>query len=218
MNGFPFGRRFFVAVDCGWLVWGIGGDGLDVRVAKTKTNTTRATGATNRLTRQQEQFLLFYLGGKPGVDGFRPFHGTRSAMAAGYSARSAASQASALLRIPKIAGRVREEFAVRAIPAEAVLAELGEIALAGWRDFVVMPERAESTRGREKPDSEGAERPLRVRMDLGAKLKSLELLGKHYRLFSEQVEVGAADSYIEALRVFGSGGAPDEAAGDGGEG
>lgn len=147
----------------------------------------------DRLLKQQEAFVIAYLGGKKGENGFRPFHGTKSAIEAGYSPRTAASQASTLLKHPKVAARIREEFTVRAIPAGAVLSELGDIAMAEWKDFLIVTDW----------DEDG--NPAKFKMDMNAKVKSLELLGKHHKLFVENVEVGAAESFIQALRDFGKG-------------
>lgn len=145
--------------------------------------------ANDRLTKQQEAFVLAYLGGKKGVDGFRPFHGTKAAIEAGYSERSAASQASDLLKVPKIAARIREEFTVKAVPAEAVLSELGDIAMAEWKEFLIVVDW----------DDEG--NPARFKMDMNSKVKSLELLGKHHQLFSENLNISGGIEIREYVGI-----------------
>jgi phage terminase small subunit len=149
------------------------------------------TMAKNELTPMQEAFVSAYLGGKKGE--FRPFHGTKAAISAGYSPKSAASQASDLLKNPKVIARVQEELTVRAMPAEAVLAELTDVATAEWRDFIIIL------------DYDDAGKPLHVKMDMNAKMKGLELLGKHHQLFSENLNISGG---IEVREFVGI---PDDA-------
>lgn len=123
-----------------------------------------------KLTPKQERFVAAYLGDAK-------FNGTKAAIMAGYSERSAYSIASDLLKKPEIQARVREMLTICAMPAEAVLAELTEVAAAEWRDFVQVLSW----------DKEG--KPLDVRMDMTAKLKALELLGKHHQIFSDNLNI-----------------------------
>lgn len=150
----------------------------------------------NGLTKQQEAFVSYYLGGngRPGQsDYFRPFHGTKSAIAAGYSERSAHAQASALLKTPKISAHIKARLETLAMPSEAVLAELTDIAAADWRDFLIITDY----------DEDG--NPARFKMDLRSKVNALELLGKHHSLFTDRMELNAAESFVAALREFGRG-------------
>jgi phage terminase small subunit len=149
--------------------------------------------ATGRLTAQREAFVLFYLGGKKGSDGFRPFHGTKAAIAAGYSPKSAHAQASELLKDPKVSARIREELDAAAVPAKAVLNELADIAMAEWRDFLIIT------------DWDDAGNPARFKMDMRAKVDALELIGKHHQLFTDNLKIDAAESFMQALREFGKG-------------
>jgi hypothetical protein len=148
---------------------------------------------TGRLTAQREMFVSFYLGGKKGPDGFRPFHGTKSAIEAGYSPKSAHAQATDLLKDPKVSARIREELDAAAVPAKAVLNELADIAMAEWREFLVILDW----------DDEG--NPARFKMDMRSKVDALELIGKHHKLFTDNLELNAAESFMQALREFGTG-------------
>jgi phage terminase small subunit len=139
------------------------------------------------LTKQREAFVFYYLGGKPGPDGFRPFHGTKSAIEAGYSEKSAPSIASQLLKDTKVSARIQDELNQRAMPAEAVLAELTDIAVSGWRDHLQLQYN-------DKGDVVGA------KMDLRAKVDALELLGKHHQLFSENLNINGG---IELRTIVG---------------
>lgn len=127
-------------------------------------------GEQRKLTTKEAAFVAHYLGDAK-------FNGTKAAILAGYSERSAYSIASENLKKPEIIARVRDELATRAMPAEAVLAELTDVATAEWREFVTILSW----------DEEG--KPLQVKMDMSAKIKSLELLGKHHQLFSDNLNV-----------------------------
>ena len=89
-----------------------------------------------------------------------------------------AEEAYRLLRNAQVRARIDERLAEVAMTANEVLSELSDIGRAEWRDFIEILEW----------DDEG--NPLRVKMDLGSKVKSLELLGKHHQLFTENVNVG----------------------------
>jgi hypothetical protein len=149
--------------------------------------------AAGKLNAQRETFVAFYLGGKQGPDGFRPFHGTKSAIAAGYSPKSAHAQASDLLKDPKVSARIQEELDANAMPAQAVLNELADIALAEWRDFLIITDW----------DDEG--NAARFKMDLRSKVDALELVGKHHKLFTDNLQHGATADFVQALREFGRG-------------
>lgn len=138
----------------------------------------------NGLTTKQEAFVVAYIGEAR-------FNATRAARIAGYSvARQSGSEC---LSNPVIAARVKEELERRSMPAEAVIAELTDVATAEWRDFVEIL----------MTDDDG--QPLRVRFDLRSKVNALELLGKHYKLFTDKIEHGGTDDFLTALRAFGGG-------------
>ena len=139
--------------------------------------------ATRTLSRRQEAFCAAYLGPAR-------FNATEAAIVAGYSRRSAASIGSENLRKPEIDARVREELATRAAPADGVLAEIAEVALAPWRDFVMIQRHPRT------------DEVLEVRLDLTHKVKALELLGKAHGLFADRVDVsGGLTSRVELVGV-----------------
>lgn len=121
-----------------------------------------------KLPYKQERFVLAYIGEAKG-------NATAAARIAGY--KSPHPEGSRLLRNATVRARIDEELMLHAASAAEVLAELSDIAKAEWRDFVEILEW----------DDKG--KPLRVKMDLGAKVKSLELLGKHHQLFSENLNI-----------------------------
>ena len=96
-------------------------------------------------------------------------NGTKSAIVAGYSAKSAAAAASRLLTNPQIIGAMEAELALRAersgISARYVLEGIRAVA-----------------NDREARNAD--------------KLRAYELLGKHLRLFAEKVE---QDSHLTVI-------------------
>jgi phage terminase small subunit len=132
--------------------------------------TTAGPDGPRRLPPKQEAFLAAYLGEAR-------FNATKAAKIAGYSERSARSYGPELLQNPDIIARVRAELTARAMPAEAVLAELTDVATAEWREFVTILEW----------DDTGD--PLRVKMDLTNKVRALEVLAKHHQLLTEHLNI-----------------------------
>lgn len=120
------------------------------------------------LTIKQEKFIAAYLGEAKG-------NATQAARIAGYAKPEASGKEN--LRKPPIAARVKEHVAEKFATADAVLAELTDVALSEWRDHIEIIAR----------DKNGT--PVKVRMDLSNKVKALELLGKHHQLFIEKQEI-----------------------------
>jgi len=135
------------------------------------------------LTAKQERFVAAYLGPCR-------FNATEAAIEAGYSARSAASIGSENLMKPEISARVRERLTALALPAEGVLAELSAVAVAPWREFLTI-----------KTDSRTGD-VVDVKMDLSAKIRALELIGKAHGIFTDRVDVsGSLTSRVELVGV-----------------
>lgn len=122
------------------------------------------------LTNQQSAFVLSYIGPSR-------FNATKAAIAAGYSEKSASSLGYQILQNPLVSARIRQELDSRAMTAEAVLAELADVASAEWRDFLQI-----------KFDPKSGE-IIDARMDLRSKVDALELLGKHHQLFTDKLHV-----------------------------
>jgi len=120
------------------------------------------------LTLKQEGFVAAYLGDAKG-------NATEAARMAGYKHPESAAKDN--LRNPPILARVQEHVAAKYATADQVLTELTDVGLAEWREFLVI-----------KRNKDGDE--VEVKMDLGSKVKSLELLGKYHKLFTEKIEHG----------------------------
>ena len=144
--------------------------------------------APTRLKPQHEAFVSAYIGEAR-------FNATKAALMAGYSERTAYSQGSRLLKSAEIAARVRDELSTRAMSSEAVLSELADVASADWREFVQI-----------KTDPRTGD-VIDVRMDLGNKVKALELLGKHHQLFTDKINLGG--DFLDVLKAFGRGAGDD---------
>lgn len=137
----------------------------------------------NGLTTKQKAFVDAYIGEAR-------FNATRAALMAGYAERSARQSGSDLLSNPVIAARISDELKRRAMPGEAVLAELTDIATAEWRDYIQIktnPKTGET---------------IEVSMDLGAKVKALEILAKAHGLLTDKIDLtGTMTSTVELVGV-----------------
>lgn len=130
--------------------------------------TTTPTAQAKKLTTKQELFIAAYLGAANG-------NATEAARIAGY--KNPRQEGSRLLSNDVISARVKQHVSDRFADADAVLAELTDVALSDWRDFIEVIAR----------DKTG--KPVKVRMDLTNKVKALELLGKHHQLFIEKQQL-----------------------------
>lgn len=126
----------------------------------------------NGLTTKQEAFVLAYIGEAR-------FNATRAAIIAGYAEKYARNQGSENCANPDIAARISAELKQRSMPADAVLAELTDIATADWREFVTVKINPRT----------GAQ--VDVSMDLGSKVKSLEILAKAHGLLTDKIDLTA---------------------------
>lgn len=126
-----------------------------------------ADGKDDQLTYKQEKFVLAYIGEARG-------NAAKAAIIAGYSEKNAAQIGYQLQKTPSIRARIDDYLESFTVRSQHVLAELTDIAMSEWRDHIEVLER----------DDDGT--PIRVKMDLGSKVKSLELLGKYYQLFADR--------------------------------
>ena len=145
------------------------------------------------LSLRQRLFVAEYLG--------NGFNASRAARAAGYSESTAAHQSSRLARNPKLARIVAEqaqkEMARREITAERVLDEMAKLAFFDPRRIFdangnLLPpgqmgdEEAAAIAGLDLRQMQDGSEMKKIK--LADKLKSLEMLGRYLRLFTERVE------------------------------
>jgi len=129
------------------------------------------------LNPKQEQFCLEYL-----ID----LNGKQAAIRAGYSPKTAESQASTLLRNPKVASRVQELKAQRVerteISADFVLMGLKTVAERCMQAAPVIDWDHKSKGWVQKSDKEGN---LLFEFDSQGANRAFELLGKHVGVFEK---------------------------------
>src|SRR4051812_10428967 len=116
--------------------------------------------ADTALKDKQEAFVLAYIGEAR-------FNASEAARIAGFG--SAGQAGYELLKKPQIRARIDKYLEAETLNAKEVLAELADIAKAEWKHFITV-----------KVDRKTGEE-IEVKMDLSNKVKSLELLGKHYK-------------------------------------
>lgn len=131
---------------------------------------TDSSAETHKLTAKQQAFIDAYVGEAR-------FNASKAALIAGYSEKSAGQLGWQLLQIPTISARIKEILESRALSAEGVLAELADVATSEWRDHVEVL----------MYDREG--NPVKTKMDLSSKVKSLEIIAKAHGLLKENVSV-----------------------------
>jgi phage terminase small subunit len=162
------------------------------------------------LTPKQARFVAEYL---------KDLNGTQAATRAGYSAGTAESQASTLLRNPKVRAAVDEALERRAerveVKTDDILRELLRLAttdigqafdeegrLKPLHAMPVAVRRAISGIETEELFEGGGAERVRIgnvrKVKFWDKTKALELLGKHLKLFTDKVE-HSVDQTLEAL-------------------
>lgn len=141
------------------------------------------TPSTGELNPQQRRFVAEFL---------KDCHGTQAAIRAGYSQKTAASQASRLLRNAQIQAAIQQGLSKverrAVIDAAYVLNGLKEVADRCRQKVPVMIRHGRGMVQKTEEDPEtGEERGVWEFDSMGAN-KALELLGKHLALFTEKLE------------------------------
>lgn len=122
-----------------------------------------------KITDKQRRFIEAYCGEAR-------FNKTEAARLAGYAPKSARKIGSDLYKTPHIRARIDEVLEENTLSSTEVLRELTDVGMRALDDFI------EITRY----DKEG--NPIAARMDASAKMKALELLGKHHQLFTDKIQ------------------------------
>jgi phage terminase small subunit len=139
------------------------------------------------LTRKQRAFVEAYL---------RCWNGTEAALEAGYSEKSARAIASENLTKPDILSVIEARLTEFHMSADEVLMRLTSIARGNLGDFLTIESygaKVDLTKAQEaaklnlikklKVTKQGVE------IELHDPLRALELLGKHYQLFADRLEI-----------------------------
>lgn len=157
------------------------------------------------MTKKQKRFVEEYL-----ID----LNATQAAIRAGYSPETAYSIGSENLKKPEIRACIEKAMAERSkrtgINQDRIIMELAKIGLLNPKDLVdfdeatVKEEAAEedlaaiaSVRVKRFPtkDGEGIEREIKMH----DKIKALELLGRHFGMFKDKVEVSGLEEEKKKL-------------------
>ncbi len=125
----------------------------------------------NELTQKQRLFVEAYIGPANG-------NAREAARAAGYSGDDnvLSQRGFELVRNPRISELIGVRVEQAVMRANEVLDELSAIAKADWQNFVEI-----------RRDKEGE--TVSATLKLSDKIKSLELLGKYHKLFSDRVDL-----------------------------
>jgi phage terminase small subunit len=125
----------------------------------------------NELTIKQRLFVEAYIGPAQG-------NAREAARMAGYSGddNALSQRGFELVRIPKIAALIGVRVEEAVMRANEVLSELSAIAKADWQNFLEI-----------RRDREGD--IISATLKLSDKIKSLELVGKYHKLFSDRVDL-----------------------------
>ena len=152
----------------------------------------------------------------------KDLNGTRAAIAAGYAKKGAHVRAAELLRNRKVQGLLAELTKKHAdkldLSTEKVLAELSKRAFSNFLDYVKITEDGDAvvdlsslTREQaaaiqeitvdEYTEGKGkhARQVKRTKFKLADKDRSLELLGRYLKLFTDKIEVAGLEGLAEKL-------------------
>jgi len=152
----------------------------------------------------------------------KDLNGTRAAIAAGYGEKGAHVRASQLLRNRKVQGLLAKLTKKHAdkldLSAEKVLSELSSMGFSNMLDYIKTTEEGSAyvdlsnlTREQaaaipeitvdEYMEGKGkhARKVKRTKLKLVDKIRSLDLLGRHLKLFTERIEVSGTAGLAEAL-------------------
>lgn len=171
--------------------------------------------AGDGLTPKQRAFITEYLA--------NGFNATKAAIAAGYSAKTAESQGSRLLRNVKVAAvlgeRARRALERRELTAERILDEIAKVAffdprrlynpygsLIPVQDLDEDVAAAVASVGTRELYADGQPFGVLKNIKFADKLKALELLGRHRKLFVDRVEHGADKEFILTVKSILNGG------------
>lgn len=131
------------------------------------------------LTTKQQRFVDAYCGGAR-------FNKAKAARMAGYAEKSAKYQGRNLFAMPHVRAEIEAILADISLSAPEVLAELTDVAMRRLDEEVEVRRYGEE---------------LSARMDASAKMKALELLGKHHKLFTDKVDHGGAIAMVPIREI-----------------
>jgi phage terminase small subunit len=137
-----------------------------------------------KLTSHQQRFILFYVG-------VSRFNATDAARRAGY--KDPELEGWRLRQNEVIRARIDERLNAEALTSTEILGELRTTALAPTEHFMQMVKP-------EYTDENGYMHEAIIRLDYGAKMKALELLGKNKKIFVENLHVTGSLTWDDLAR------------------
>lgn len=149
------------------------------------TDPTQTDPRDKPLTPKEKRFADAYLGEAKG-------NGTQAVRIAEYEGKSDEVLrviASRLLTKVNVRAYIDNVLTAESASAAEVLRELRDVAFSDWGAHLV-----------EIRDPKTGEL-LFAKVDLGDKVKALELLGKHHKLFTDKVEVEPGERALDLLRA-----------------
>ena len=165
------------------------------------------------LSDKQKKFCCAY---------FKNPNATKAALKAGYSTRTAYSQGQRLLKNAEIkkdiAKRLKSQEKRTEITADIILTELGRLAFSQLPDFIrqnrdksitlkqlqsLTPDQKACISEISEYKTEAGGRKFKIK--LWDKLKALEMLGKHKKLFTDLLDLGGRADLLEVLSRLGGG-------------
>lgn len=192
-------------------------EGNEKGVQNVKVELEEKVSKPLPLTAKQKCFIEEYM---------KDFNGKAAMKRAGYSARSNSFPASQLLAKPKvkaaIEARMAERRAAHEQEADRVIVELARIAFSDVRGLMVWgPDGVTLRDSADVPDdaaacvAEVSVQKRGTRLKLHDKVKALELLGKHFGLFTDRLKaevsgpnggpIQAQQLVVEFVRAAGGG-------------
>lgn len=132
-----------------------------------------------KLTMKQELFVLAYCGPAR-------FNASRAVIAAGYKTKNPDDMGYQLRKTPSVRARIDEFLENHTLTATEVLHELTDVGMRGLDECIDVK-------------SYGDE--VSAKMDASAKMKALELLGKHHQLFSENLNIHGGIEIREYVNI-----------------
>lgn len=150
-----------------------------------------------KLTAKQEMFVSYYF--------LYGCNATKAAKAAGYGEEYAHSQGSRLTKNVKVDAHIRARMTEIAMSADEVLRQLAEIGRADFDDVTDENGNLDLKKAREGGTSRLIKRVKRrsitteesdiseEEIEMHDRLKALELIGKHHKLFTDRTEISGVD-------------------------
>jgi len=140
------------------------------------------------LTKKQKAFVEYYL---------QEWNATRAALKAGYSERSAGSIGNENLLKPEIMEEIQQRISEIAMSADEVMTTLAEIGRASIDDIMDVDEGGRLLFNFKRAQEQGKLHLIKsimptqsgTKVELHDRMRALELLGKHHKLFTDNVSI-----------------------------